>query len=266
MAALLRRHALRGASTQPRVPTAAPAPTAPSRAALPRLQQPRRATGRSLSFSTAEDGTMTFYSSQSGVTVEIPAGIHLHDVGLASLGQQQGAEAEELWGTALAAYSMSDNIRSVELGEGAEPGAVAAQLTQHGETAAVVVASDAAEWGSEACQVVVRAAVGKVDGLDPDDSAQDAIDAAADAVSDVRPPLPTRPPPGLSPPHAAGAGRGSACERSWRARSAARAATPRTRTTSSPGPPSWPTPAARPSPSAWCEPPPPCSSTGAAEG
>ena len=199
MAALLRRHALRGASTQPRVPTAA-APTAPSRAALPRLQQPRRATGRSLSFSTAEDGTMTFYSSQSGVTVEIPAGIHLHDVGLASLGQQQGAEAEELWGTALAAYSMSDNIRSVELGEGAEPDAVAAQLTQHGETAAVVVASDAAAWGSEACQVVVRAAVGKVDGLDPDDSAQDAIDAAADAVSDVRPPLPTRPPLPLPTP------------------------------------------------------------------
>ena len=40
---------------------------------------------------------MTFYSSQSGVTVEIPAGIHLHDIGLASLGAPP-AEAEELWG------------------------------------------------------------------------------------------------------------------------------------------------------------------------
>ena len=69
---------------------------------------------------------------------------HLHDIGLASLGapHAQGAEAEELWGAALAGYSMSDNIRSVELGEGADPGAVTAQLTQHGETKVACFAVD----------------------------------------------------------------------------------------------------------------------------
>ena len=128
----------------------------------------------------------TFYSSQSGVTVDLPTGIHLHDVGLRGVPLPANDAERAAWERILSSYASSDRIRTVEL-----PGGLAAVENAEatwaegllGDTAAAIcdIDGDASSWSRNSI-VAVTAAVGKVDGLDPDESVEAAVGAAAEVL------------------------------------------------------------------------------------
>lgn len=132
-----------------------------------------------------DGGPTSFYSSQSGVTVELPTGIHLHDVGLQGVRLPANESERTAWEKILTSYASSDRIRTVQL-----PGALAADETSGAawaesllglDTAAAISDIDGAtsSWSRNSI-VAVTAAVGKVDGLDPDESVEAAVGAAAE--------------------------------------------------------------------------------------
>lgn len=135
------------------------------------------------------DGPTTFYSSQSGVTVDLPQGIHLHDVGLCGAALPQNEAETAAWENILSGYATSGAITSVEvpadLAASSSPAVLEGML---GGTAAALASSadgDAADgsgWSSATTLVAVTAAVGKVDGLDPDESIEAAITAVGEAT------------------------------------------------------------------------------------
>jgi hypothetical protein len=129
----------------------------------------------------------TFYSSQSGLTVDLPTGIHLHDVGLQGVPLPANEAERAAWERILSSYASSDRIRSVELpgglaGDGIGPAWAEALLGS--DTAAAISDTDGAfsSW-SQSSIVAVVAAVGKVDGLDPDASVEYAVNAAAEVCT-----------------------------------------------------------------------------------
>lgn len=130
-------------------------------------------------------GPTTFYSSQSGVTVDLPTGIHLHDVGLHDTSLPENEEERVAWEKILTSYASSNAIHTVELppelaatGE-LDSGQVWAQRLLGSDTAMVISEPAGAANGSGANSIVaVTAAVGKVDGLDPDESVENAVGAA----------------------------------------------------------------------------------------
>ena len=161
-----------------------------SRVLLVRHTTRRMNTGHSCSVRGVQircfcDGPTSFYSSQSGVTVDLPTGIHLHDVGLRGVPLPANEAERAAWARILTSYASSDRIRTVEL-----PGGLAADHTSGAawaeallgfDTAAAISDFDGATSGwSRNSIVAVTAAVGKVDGLDPDESVEAAVGAAAE--------------------------------------------------------------------------------------
>ena len=146
----------------------------------------------------------TIYDSQSGLTIELPTGIHLHDVGMCGTPLPQSEAERAAWEAVLTAYASSEMIRTVELPDrmlaadaGAEPGVSPAWAENLlGADTAAAISAAAADgslattegWSHESTLVTVAAAVGKVDGLDPDESVEDAVAAAEEASKHWRQP------------------------------------------------------------------------------
>jgi hypothetical protein len=129
------------------------------------------------------DGPTTFYSSQSGVTVDLPQGTHLHDVGLCGAALPQNEAETAAWEQIFSGYATSDAITSVEipsdLADSCSPTILEGLL---GFGTAAALASGQEGWSSASTWVAVTAAVGKVDGLDPDESVEAAIANATGAA------------------------------------------------------------------------------------
>ena len=132
-------------------------------------------------------GPTTFYSSQSGLTVNLPIGIHLHDVGLQGVPLPANEAERSAWEKILSSYAASNRIRSVELpgglaGDGIGPAWAEGLLGS--DTDAAISDTDGAfsSWGKSSI-VAVTAAVGKVDGLDPDASVEYAVNAVAEVCT-----------------------------------------------------------------------------------